>query len=129
MRVTETLQKYIEKIFGKGGEAKLGDYAKCRRCRLRFKVTEAPSQVEDAISYDRKKFCSADCQYPKPASVRWGKKNAQRDSTRPILRHNLRMRAQKQINEKFPGEKRRQRRLIARKLAANWYKQEMQAKL
>lgn len=134
------MSKWLTKIFGETKRVQ-ADYAKCRRCRTRFKPIEkevthatiagrsSPIEVEQ---YDRKTFCSFACAFPKPeAAARWGRVGSFH-VPRPTRRHELRLAAMAEINKRYGPHKptmrhepRRTRRQVSREVARKWYKDEV----
>jgi len=59
MSISETMKKFVEKMFGKK-DPKLGDYHRCVRCWRRYKYVGKPESLEateKVAIYDHARFC------------------------------------------------------------------------
>ena len=106
---------------GKKQRSEDAKFSKCRKCRNRYPVPG--KKLRDALPenyrYDFMNFCSVDHAYEKPAGTSYDR--------RKQARGELLAAATVQINQQAGGEPRRQRRLMARRLAQRWWKERPRA--
>ena len=92
-------------------------FKKCQKCHNRYLVPSKKLReaLPESYRYNFMEFCSLEHAYEKPQGTSYDR--------RKQARGELLVAATVQINQQAGGEPRRVRRLMARRLAAKWWKE------